>query len=60
MDELLAILHIGESVAVSVLIWRSLVADRERSGLLTEMREMRMYLQALVIEMLKKTGLRED
>lgn len=56
MDELMAVLHVGESVAVSVLVWRSWVADRERKEILQHMQHTQHWIQSLAMELLKKTA----
>lgn len=59
IDELLAILHVGESIAVSVLVWRAIVADRERKEILAAMYETEQWIRGLVKELLDRTGRRE-
>lgn len=53
VDELLAILHLGESIAVSVLVWRAIVADRERREILTAMYDTEQWIRGLVKELLE-------
>lgn len=57
MDEVLAILHGVESVALSILIWRTLVADREREKLWDEISEIGDYFRSTIDYLLRKTDL---
>lgn len=60
IEEILALLHVGESIAVSVLVWRSFVADKERAELMDEIRESGRWVQALVNDLLERTDLRGE
>lgn len=52
MDELLAILDLGQAIGISVLIWRAFIADRERSEFLRRDEKTQDWIKALVLELL--------
>lgn len=55
MEDLVTLLDIGQSVAVTVLLWRTYVADRERSVLLAHIKETQNWIEGLVGELMTRT-----
>lgn len=53
--ELLQILDAVDSIGVAVLIWRSLVADKERAQMLKQQAKNQEWIEGLVGTLLTKT-----
>jgi len=57
MESILALLDVGQGIAVAVLVWRSIVADRERAVLLKRLELNQVYVETVVNKLLEKTNI---
>ena len=55
MIEILELFKLVEPVGIVILIWRSLVADRESPKLLDQIERQQIWVEGLVTELLSKT-----
>lgn len=53
----LAVLDATGSIGIAVLVWRAIVADKERSELLSILKENAAWLRALVMKTLTHTDI---
>lgn len=54
MDEILTIIKAAEPIGIAILIWRSIVADRERAVLMKQAQETQQWMRGLFAELLPK------
>lgn len=59
LDAFLTVLQVTQSIAVAVLIWRSMVADRERGELVHQLSVTEEWIRTLVMELLNRTDIKE-
>lgn len=55
MDEILTVIKAVEPIGIGVLIWRSIVADRERAEVMRQQQQTQIWIEGLVGELLSRT-----
>jgi hypothetical protein len=55
MDEFLTVVKAVEPLGIAILIWRSVVADRERERLMQQQQKTQEWIEGLVAELLRRT-----